>query len=75
MSLTPQQASGSRAKPDSKGGPRAQPLAQFSKDNTEKPDSASPKPPAKATDKDATRYPNEYRRLVRDYFKSVAGQK
>ena len=75
MSLTLQQASGSRPKPDHKGGPRAQPLAQFSKDNTEKPDAAAPKPPAKATDKDAARYPTEYRRLVRDYFKSVAGQK
>ncbi len=75
MSLTPQAVSGSRPKPESKGGPRAQPLAQFSKDNTEKPDPASPKPPTRATDKEAARYPAEYRRLVRDYFKSVAGQK
>lgn len=75
MSLTPQQASGSRPKPESKGGPRAQPLAQFSQDNTEKPDAVTPVPAARASDRDAARYPNAYRRLVRDYFKSVAGQK
>ena len=27
------------------------------------------------TDRDASRYPSEYRRLVRDYFKAVAGGK
>ncbi|MCW3095855.1 MAG: smc 7 [Chthonomonadaceae bacterium] len=75
MSLTPQAPSGSRSKPNSKGGPRAQSLAAFSKDNSEKPEADSTKPAAKASDKEAARYPSEYRRLVRDYFKSVAGQK
>jgi hypothetical protein len=75
MSLTPQAPSGSRSKPNSKGGPRAQSLAAFSKDNSEKPEPDSTKPAAKASDKEAARYPTEYRRLVRDYFKSVAGQK
>ncbi len=75
MSLTPQASSGSRAKPNSKGGPRAQPLTAFSKDNSEKPEADSTRPAAKASDKEAARYPAEYRRLVRDYFKSVAGQK
>ncbi len=75
MSLTPQPSSGTKSKPENKGGPRAQPLAQFSKDNSEKPDATKPTPPTRATDKDSSRYPTEYRRLVRDYFKSVAGQK
>jgi hypothetical protein len=75
MSLTPQSASGSRPKPQQKGGPRAQSLAAFSKDNSEKPEPDTPRPAARASDKDAARYPTEYRRLVRDYFKSVAGQK
>jgi hypothetical protein len=75
MSLTPQAASGSRPQPKSKGGPRAQPLTAFSKDNSEKPDADLPRQAAKASDKEATRYPTEYRRLVRDYFKSVAGQR
>lgn len=75
MSLTPQAASGSKPKPQQKGGPRAQPLAAFSKDNSEKPEPDATRPAAKASDRDAARYPTEYRRLVRDYFKSVAGQK
>ena len=75
MSLTPQSASGSHPKPNKKGGPRAQSLAAFSKDNSEKPEADSTQPAAKASDKEAARYPSEYRRLVRDYFKSVAGQK
>jgi len=75
MSLAPQAPSGSRSKPNSKGGPRATPLTSFSKDNSEKPEADSTQPAAKASDKEAARYPTEYRRLVRDYFKSVAGQK
>ncbi len=75
MSLSQAAPSGSRSKSNAKGGPRATPLTSFSKDNSEKPEADSTQPAAKASDKDSARYPTEYRRLVRDYFKSVAGGK
>lgn len=75
MSMVPQPTSGNRPSPKRKGGPRPQPLSAFSTDNSEKPEADTTQPATKASDKDASRYPNEYRRLVRDYFKSVAGQK
>jgi hypothetical protein len=58
-----------------RAGLKGEKFNDLSDDNLERLVPERPKDPTKRTDKDASRYPAEYRRLVRDYFKSVAGSK
>lgn len=69
------QPSGGQTRKEKHGGPRAERLGELSSDSVENLGAEPPQPPIKATDREASRYPSEYRRLVRDYFKAVAGGK
>jgi hypothetical protein len=66
------QASAMQARRDKNGGPHGDRLNALSAENTERPAPEAARTPPKAADRDASRYPAEYRRLVRDYFKAVA---
>jgi len=74
MSLTAQ-AAATRSRKENKGGPRGERRNELGEDNLERPAPETPRAPTKGADRDASRYPTEYRRLVRDYFKAVAGDK
>lgn len=74
LSLSQAFSGGHKPQKIKEGGPRAPVDASLSGKNVESV-SAPPNPPSKATDKDASRTPAEYRRLVQDYFKSVSGNK
>lgn len=74
MSLTAQ-AAVTRSRKENKGGPRGERLNELGDDNLERPAPEPPRAPTKGSDRDASRYPTEYRRLVRDYFKAVAEDK
>lgn len=68
-------SAGSRPRKEKKPGPKGERINDLSADNTERVAPDTPRLPTKATDKAASRYPTEYRRLVQDYFRSVAGGK
>ncbi|HZT41439.1 MAG TPA: hypothetical protein VFA07_04590 [Chthonomonadaceae bacterium] len=69
------QPSGGGTRKENNGGVRGERIGELSSDSVEKVGSEPPQPPPKASDREASRYPVEYRRLVRDYFKAVAGGK
>jgi hypothetical protein len=54
-------------------GPKGERFNDLSDDNFEQLEPEKPRPLPGARDNTASRYPAEYRRLVRDYFKAVAG--
>ncbi len=69
------QPSGGGIRRKNQGGERGERVGELSSDSVENVGAEPPQPPPTATDRDASRYPIEYRRLVRDYFKAVAGGK
>jgi hypothetical protein len=74
MALTQQPTGGTKPQ-EKKNLPGGERLGTLAPDRVEKPDGGRPTALPKATDRAASRYPAEYRRLVQEYFKSVAGGK
>jgi hypothetical protein len=69
------QPSGGGARKENRSGARGERIGELSSDSVETAGFEAPQPLPNASDRESSRYPVEYRRLVRDYFKAVAGGK